>query len=170
MSCDGWLSVLFTVPTILQLVPGSVKQPELIPDVRSDPVPGEYTMLDLPSNSSGYFNPYPLFGVPQMWPRGVPLQNIKDAQAEPHCFRRALAKPLIQQGLANNDPDVDAIYRLTLPLGVKFDANAFSVVLPRNVVTPFNSQNTLFLRDALWALVLPVTTTMRVCDIWRGYW
>lgn len=27
-----------------------------------------------------------------------------------------------------------------------------------------------FCRDALWALRLPVTTTFRVCDIWRGYW
>jgi hypothetical protein len=35
---------------------------------------------------------------------------------------------------------------------------------------PFNSQNTVFLQEALWGLLLPVTTTMRVCDIWRGYW
>lgn len=35
---------------------------------------------------------------------------------------------------------------------------------------PFNSQNTVFLKDAFWALLIPVSTTMRVCDIWRGYW
>jgi hypothetical protein len=35
---------------------------------------------------------------------------------------------------------------------------------------PFNSQNIVFLNDAPWSLLLPVTTTMRVCDIWRGYW
>ena len=35
---------------------------------------------------------------------------------------------------------------------------------------PWNSQNTLFERDALWGLLIPVTTTFRVCDIWRSYW
>lgn len=163
-----FLCLLPAVPTILQLVPGAFGQPELTPNVTGQPALGDYTLLDVPTEAHTNFNPYPLFGVPQMWPRGLPLHSIKDPQ--PNCFKRAQGRPLIQQGLANNDPDVDAIYRLTLPLGVAFDRNAFSVLLPRNTVTPFNSQNTLFLHDALWALPLPVTTTMRVCDIWRGYW
>lgn len=37
------------------------------------------------------------------------------------------------------------------------------------VFCPFNSQNTLFQFDALWALLLPVSTTSRVSDVWRGY-
>ena len=36
--------------------------------------------------------------------------------------------------------------------------------------SPINSQNTLFLKKAFWALLLPTTTASRVCDIWRGYW
>jgi len=28
----------------------------------------------------------------------------------------------------------------------------------------------MFSYDALWATVIPVNTTFRVCDIWRGYW
>lgn len=32
------------------------------------------------------------------------------------------------------------------------------------------SQNTIFLYDALWATLIPITTAFRVCDIWRGYW
>ena len=32
------------------------------------------------------------------------------------------------------------------------------------------SQNTVFLHDALWATLIPISTTFRVCDIWRGYW
>jgi hypothetical protein len=71
------------------------------------------------------------------------------------------------QGLADVDPDVDAIYRLTQPLGVAFDAKRPSVVLPRGVMTPFNSQNTLFARDALWGLLIPVTTTFRYTSLWR---
>ncbi len=74
------------------------------------------------------------------------------------------------QGLADVDPDVDAIYRLTQQLGVSFAADTASVALPEGVMCPWNSQNTLFERDALWGLLIPVTTTFRVCDIWRSYW
>ena len=31
-------------------------------------------------------------------------------------------------------------------------------------------EHPLFSRDALWAMLIPVTTSFRVCDIWRGYW
>jgi hypothetical protein len=76
----------------------------------------------------------------------------------------------VSAGLANHDPDVDAIYRLTQPLAVNFTSKAFTTVIPKGVMCPFNSQNTVFLEQAFWGLLLPVTTTMRVCDIWRGYW
>jgi hypothetical protein len=46
----------------------------------------------------------------------------------------------------------------------------FPTIIPEGLMCPFNSQNTVFLKDAFWALLIPVTTTMRVCDIWRGYW
>jgi hypothetical protein len=73
--------------------------------------------------------------------------------------------------MADLDPDVDAIYRLTQTLGVNFQKdNIASVALPEGVFCPWNSQNTLFERDALWGLLIPVTTTFRVCDIWRSYW
>lgn len=81
-----------------------------------------------------------------------------------------LKSSYLVQGLANVDPDVDAIYRLTLPLGITFDGDAWAVALPSGAFCPFNSQNTLFAKEALWGLLIPVTTTFRVCDIWRGYW
>lgn len=62
---------------------------------------------------------------------------------------------------------MDAIFRLTQPMGVNFRADIPSVVLPEGVMCPWNSQNTLFSHDALWGLLIPVTTTFRVCDIWR---
>ena len=68
---------------------------------------------------------------------------------------------MIAQALVDVDPDVDAIYRLTQPLSVAFEAKSPSVVLPHDVMAPFNSQNTLFARDALWGLLIPVTTTFR---------
>ena len=55
-------------------------------------------------------------------------------------------------------------------MGIDFDKLSPAVVLPENLMCPFNSQNTLFARDALWATLIPVTTSFRVCDIWRGFW
>jgi hypothetical protein len=65
------------------------------------------------------------------------------------------------QGLANVDPDVDAIYRLTQPLNLMFEEDSAAVALPKGIMCPFNSQNTLFAREALWGLLIPVTTTFR---------
>ena len=69
-------------------------------------------------------------------PRGFPLEDLMNKV--PHFFVRSSARPLIQQSLANVDPDVDAIYRLTQPLGITFDPQAFDVVLPSGSFCPFN--------------------------------
>lgn len=60
--------------------------------------------------------------------------------------------------------------RLTQPMGIDFDKEAPAVVLPEGLMCPFNSQNTLFDQKALWGTLIPITTSFRVCDIWRGYW
>ena len=70
---------------------------------------------------------------------------------------------------------MDAIFRLTRKnaatrLDVKFDPGAPPVLLPKGVFSPFNSQDTIFHYDAFPLLLLPTTTTFRMCDIWRGYW
>lgn len=43
-------------------------------------------------------NVYESFGLPNMWPRGLPLADIKEPA--PTRFQRRLVKPLIQQGKA----------------------------------------------------------------------
>ncbi|XP_058967286.1 uncharacterized protein [Pocillopora verrucosa] len=119
-------------------------------------------------------NPYEHFGQTTIWPRGYPLERIADRSS--HNFLKCRgADTSIQQGVVNGDPDVDAIFRLTrkdkgVDLKVEFDADAPPVVLPPNTMAPFNSQNTLFFNKALWGMLLPITVSFRVCDIWRGYW
>lgn len=130
-------------------------------------------------------NPYPLFHPtnPQAWPRGYPLEKIKSTLYNRNPF------PIktnsfdnhnigVVQYLANNDPDVDAIYRLTQPLPFDFSSKSSpQLVLPYNcadkrkrlVFAPYNGQATLHLYSALWSLLLPVTIHGRVSDIWRGY-
>ena len=122
-------------------------------------------------------NPYIHFGQKNIWPRGYPLSSIDLTKSLNYKYVEAKQslKPYVQQGLANGDPDVDAIFRLTRKRGgakvdLTFDREAPPVTLPRGVMSPFNTQNTIIHREAFWGLLVPVTTTFRVCDIWRGYW
>lgn len=126
------------------------------------------------SSNSATINFYEHFGQSSMWPRGYPLENIGDPPQ--HTFVKCGGvRPLIQQGVVNGDPDVDAIFRLTrkdkgVKLDVEFNSNAPPVLLPPGSYAPFNSQNTLFLYDAFWGLMMPPGPAMRVTDIWRAYY
>jgi len=124
------------------------------------------------------FNPYPLMGTPTKpcWPRGYPLDDIKANYSELTFENVDLPSSTIGviQSLANHDPDVDAIYRLTQPLPFDFFTELAvtgksTVAIPKGVYTPYNAQATLHMYNALWSLLLPVTVHGRVSDIWRGY-
>jgi hypothetical protein len=75
---------------------------------------------------------------------------------------------LVWQGLVNGDTDVDAIYRLVNGKEITFEENKF-VVLEQGVISPFNSQNTLWQKPAFYLLYLPVTVTFRFTDILRSF-
>ena len=142
---------------------------------------------------------YKCIGLP-VWPRGLPLNHIKDSN-NPEVLRRGVLKqsaiPLrdvaVIQSLADHDPDVDAIYRLTQPLPFSFhfpkqvtqagsfrlrdiDTSSSSsssspvlVASPSHFFAPYNAQATLHMQEAFWALYLPITVHGRVSDIWRSY-
>jgi hypothetical protein len=74
----------------------------------------------------------------------------------------------VQQGLADIDPDVDAIYRLVLPLPQRFRTDR-ALALAANTWCPFNSQNTAWWRDAAPLLYLPAYCSFRMTDIWRSF-
>lgn len=119
------------------------------------------------------FNPYPIMGAPTFpcWPRGLPLDHIKvqnlTIRLEP---KRILASTVgIVQSLANNDPDIDAIYRLTQPIPFNFPQEGKYIAVPQKSFSPYNAQATLHLYSSFWSLLLPVTVHGRVSDIWRGY-
>jgi hypothetical protein len=121
-------------------------------------------------------NPYAAFGAPHIWPRGFPIESI---HAE--CTGRGSVRNgsnlngdngWIQQGLADLDPDIDAIYRLTHveELGHIIFQRRYPIYIPPNFMAPFNSQNTLFDKRAFWGLFLPTSVSFRLTDIWRGYY
>jgi hypothetical protein len=119
-------------------------------------------------DAAGWVNIYGYFSTANIWPRGIPLDAVR--QAPPSLVDVPLQEVdcPIQQGLCNGDPDVDAIYRLVNPLPIDFQDRS-SVALANNSWCPFNSQNTTWWRDAFPLLYLPGTCSIRMTDIWRGF-
>jgi hypothetical protein len=84
------------------------------------------------------------------------------------CLRLSLPLCPIQQGFADENPDVDAISRLTLPLPIIFNKSN-SIALGNNSICPFNSQNTTWFKEAFPLLYLPSYCSFRMTDIWRSF-
>jgi hypothetical protein len=73
----------------------------------------------------------------------------------------------VQQYLADGDPDVDAIYRMTMEQVITFDKG--EVFLRPGTWCPFNSQNTAWWPTAFPLMYLPAYATFRMTDIWRSF-
>lgn len=116
--------------------------------------------------SRGWVNVYKYFTDVHIWPRGFALEDIQDNL--PILEKKVFIDCPIQQGLADENPDVDAIYRLILPLPITFN-KANSVALGNNSVCPFNSQNTTWFKEAFPLLYLPSYCSFRMTDIWRSF-
>ena len=125
--------------------------------------------------SNHLFNPYPYFAVNETytWPRGFPLEHIRDKTTFPQLCTSSEVQPIgVIQSLANIQPDVDAIYRFTRDTPFNFGATPTShlpVMVPKNAYTPFNGQATLWMKNAFRYMALPASVTGRVSDIWRSY-
>jgi hypothetical protein len=119
-------------------------------------------------SKGGWINIYRYFTDANIWPRGLPLDQTSSTNAPYDELAEAEFDCPIQLGLADENPDVDAIYRLILPLPQSFRADR-RVALGNNSWCPFNSQNTTWWRDAFPLLYLPAYCSIRMTDIWRGF-
>lgn len=116
--------------------------------------------------NAGWVNVYRYFSDLNIWPRGFNLENLQDKVPQPEDLKPIYAP--IQQGLADDNPDVDAIYRLTLPLPVTFHQGE-SIAIGKSSICPFNSQNTTWFKEAFPLLYLPSYCSFRMTDIWRSF-
>jgi hypothetical protein len=119
-------------------------------------------------SNTGWVNVYRYFTDANIWPRGLPLDRIRTATPAFESLASHEVDCPIQQGLADENPDVDAIYRLALPLPQSFMKDR-RVALGENSWSPFNSQNTTWWRDAFTLLYLPAYCSFRMTDIWRSF-
>jgi hypothetical protein len=117
-----------------------------------------------------WVNIYKYFTEALIWPRGLPLDEIHaPAPTAPMMPEGApqLRAP-VQQGLVDNSPDVDAIWRLVFDRPFCFEARP-SVYLPAGNWCPFNSQSTWWWPVAYPLLYIPSSCSFRMCDIWRSF-
>lgn len=116
----------------------------------------------------GWPNIYSYFTDNPIWPRGLPLSHIRSAQIPIDALQSRDIDCPIQQGLADDNPDVDAIYRLAFPLPIKFE-KAPSLITTDRAWSPFNSQNTTWFPQVFPLLYLPFHCSFRMTDIWRSF-
>jgi hypothetical protein len=115
----------------------------------------------------GFINIYQLYTSKKIWPRGLPLKLINTNFELYNKILPAHSRIGVWQGLADEDPDVDAIYRLTSDESCFFEKRN-PIVLKNNTICSFNSQNTIFRKELFALLYLPTYVTFRFTDILRG--
>lgn len=118
-------------------------------------------------HDTGWTNTYKYFTDVHIWPRGFALEEILKVVPSLPKNLESVSSP-IQQGLADDNPDVDALYRLTLTLPIVFN-KASHIALAQNAICPFNSQNTTWFKEAFPLLYLPSYCSFRMTDIWRSF-
>jgi hypothetical protein len=151
------------------------KGAQCIADTDDDNIPYSHWGKGLTENISSIelvtgpkvVNIYRLFTNQRIWPRGFPLHLISNS-SEIKSLESQNERIAIWQGLADNEPDVDAIYRLVFGKQIQFERRD-PVALENGVYCPFNSQNTIWFPDAFVYLYLPIYVTFRFTDILRGY-
>lgn len=135
--------------------------------------------LDLPPASlatqridseNAWVNAYRFF-LPEgefVWPRGFPLESLGGDGNVPESRTGVDEECAIIQGLADDNPDVDAVFRLTRKLPINFIADAPPISLAAGNWCPFNSQNTWTKRRYAALAYLPSHCSFRMTDIWRS--
>jgi hypothetical protein len=121
------------------------------------------------NTAGGWVNVYRYFTDDHIWPRGLPLNLVSQELAPLKSFIGEIEAP-IQQGLVDNSPDVDAVWRLVLDRQFEFDTTLqHSVLVPKNVWCPFNTQSTWWWPVAYPLMYIPSNCSFRMCDIWKSF-
>jgi hypothetical protein len=128
-------------------------------------------------NGPKTINIYNFYTDIHIWPRGLPLSRILNKSSQTnliHCQSPDFFSDVsIIQGLADGDPDVDAIFRLTAiesQSSVFFNDTKAFYALGAGSYCPANTQNTLW-RNPLdfHLLYIPSYVSFRFCDILKMY-
>ncbi len=103
-----------------------------------------------------------------IWPRGFPLSLLK--RDPNYLIKYTDKKPSIINGLVENDPDVDALFRIICNhySSIQWNNNE-CILIDNNNMCVFNTQNTFWINpDIFISILIPCTVSFRYCDILRG--
>jgi hypothetical protein len=103
-----------------------------------------------------------------IWPRGFPLSLLKNNTN--YLIQDTDKTPSIINGLVENDPDVDALFRIICNHQDAIQWEKNKCILINNInMCVFNTQNTFWLNPELFiCLLIPCSVSFRYCDILRG--
>ncbi len=118
--------------------------------------------------NQGWVNVYKYFSDKFIWPRGLPLSELQTQLPALDTFSIQNVECPIQQGLADENPDVDAVFRLAFELPLNFK-KVGNIALGDDAWCPFNSQNTYWFKEAFPLMYLPSYCSFRMTDIWRSF-
>lgn len=119
------------------------------------------------STAHRWVNVYQYFSAENIWPRGLPLDEIRRPVPETSSVNGQKLAP-IQQGLVNGSADVDAIWRLAMDREFFFEHRESLFLGPGNWC-PFNTQSTWWWPLAYPLLYIPSHCSFRMCDIWKSF-
>jgi len=123
-------------------------------------------------STPGFVNIYKAFTDTNIWPRGIPPEHESIAKSPVLTDELCTMECAVIQGLVNNDPDVDAYYRINIsnqPFSFEKD-EGYDIIMDKYAVCPFNTQNTFWTDPSMfYAMYLPVSVTFRYTDILRGF-
>tara|TARA_Y100000389_G_scaffold59155_1_gene55205 strand:+ start:230 stop:1183 length:954 start_codon:yes stop_codon:yes gene_type:complete len=111
------------------------------------------------------FDPIGVTNHNNLWHRGFPIQLLHNRNNNFKITRKTII-PDVQAMFWNGDPDIDALCRLQFKPMCFFDDKYFPI--STNVYSPFNSQNTIYSREALKKYIV-IPFIGRMDDIWGGY-
>ncbi len=120
-------------------------------------------------NNSEWINTFKYFtNNNHIWPRGYPLSLIKENIRPDFHLEKTNTKPALIAGLVENDPDVDALFRLICTHEIYWEKDKKIIVSNKNICI-FNTQNTFWVHPRTFiALLLPCSVSFRYCDILKG--
>ncbi len=138
-----------------------------VPYDNFDNVLNELDYNDMINCNNKWINVFKYFtNNSHIWPRGYPLSLIKCEQEL--YIEKTEFKPSIINGLVENDPDVDALFRLISKDNIKWEKDK-KVLISNKTMAVFNTQNTFWLNKNIFiCLLIPSTVSFRYCDILKG--
>lgn len=120
------------------------------------------------SDSIDVFDPIFVTDISEMWHRGFPIQLL-DKRVSYYDLSVHMI-PDIQANFWNGQPDIDAIYRISAGNGKWYLFRDEYFPFTTDLITPFNSQNTIISRRVIEDGYFLYPFIGRMSDIWIAYY